>query len=396
MLRYFLMLLFMCEAIQKADVFFTKDISPSSMVKMFKKLNVTLTGKIGLKVHTGEIGGKYFLSPNFLQEIYDYTNGTFIECNTAYRAGRHSTEEHRKVLAQNGWLDNNRRTVIMDEDPSLDFNLSIPNPVSISENIVGSRLKEFDSCLVLSHFKGHGMGGYGAALKQLSIGFASQKGKTWIHTAGKLTDWPQAFKTGTTQIEFTSAMGDSASSIVNYFRERGGIAFISVVANISKSCDCAGASAPAPKIKDIGILASIDPIAIDRAGLDLIKKYTDEGTEELLSQIKRLEGENTVFVAEKHGIGSQEYNFIDVDSDPDSKPDSDPNSKPDSGSDSKPETNTGSESNNTMTIVIICIVIFAVIVIAVVIGLIIYRKRNQEPSEKEKENTAEDNKLMDE
>jgi uncharacterized Fe-S center protein len=390
------MLLFMCEAIQKADVFFTKDISPSSMVKMFKKLNVTLTGKIGLKVHTGEIGGKYFLSPNFLQEIYDYTNGTFIECNTSYRAGPHSTEEHRKVLAQNGWLDNNSRSVIMDEDPSLDFNLSISNPVSISENIVGSRLKEFDSCLVLSHFKGHGMGGYGAALKQLSIGFASQKGKTWIHTAGKLTDWPQAFKTGTTQIEFTSAMGDSASSIVNYFRERGGIAFISVVANISKSCDCAGASAPAPKIKDIGILASIDPIAIDRAGLDLIKKYTDEGTEELLSQIKRLEGENTVFVAEKHGIGSQEYNFIDVDSDPDSKPDSDPDSKPDSGSDSKPETNTGSESNNTMTIVIICIVIFAVIVIAVVIGLIIYRKRNQEPSEKEKENTAEDNKLMDE
>ena len=388
MLRYFLMLLLLCEAIQKADVFFTKDISPSSMVKLFKKLNVTLTGKIGLKVHSGEIGGKYFLSPNFLQEIYDYTNGTFIECNTAYRAGRHSTEEHRKVLAQNGWLDNNRRTVIMDEDPSLDFNLSISNPVSISENIVGSRLKEFDSCLVLSHFKGHGMGGFGAALKQLSIGFASQKGKTWIHTAGKRTDWPQAFNQGTTQIEFTSAMGDSASSIVNYFRERGGIAFISVVANISRSCDCAGAGAPAPKIKDIGILASIDPIAIDRAALDLIKKYTDEGTEELLSQIKRLEGENTVLVAEKHGIGSQEYNFIDIDSDPDSKPDS--------GSDSKPETNTGSESNNTMLIVIICIVVFVVIVIAIVLGLIICRKRNQEPSEKEKENTGEDNKLMDE
>ena len=380
MLRHFLLLLLFCEALQKADVFFTKDISPSSMVKLFKKLNVTLTGKIGLKVHSGEIGGKYFLSPNFLQEIYDYTKGTFIECNTAYRAGRHSTEEHRKVLAHNGWLDNDRRTVIMDEDPSLDFNLSISNPVSISENIVGSRLKEFDSCLVLSHFKGHGMGGYGGALKQLSIGFASQKGKTWIHTAGKLTDWTRAFTTKTTQLEFTSAMGDSASSIVNYFRERGGIAFISVVANISKSCDCAGASAPAPKIKDIGILASIDPIAIDRAALDLINKYTDEGTEELLSQIKRLEGENTVFVAEKHGIGSQEYNFIDIDSNPDSKP----------GSDS------GSESNNTITFVIIGIVIFAAIVIAVVVGLIIYRKKNQEPYEKEKENTVEDNKLMDE
>ena len=136
MLRYLLIFLLFCEFIQKENVYFTKNITSSNMIKLLQKLNVKLSGNIGLKIHSGEIGGKYFLHPNFLQEIYDYTNGTFIECNTAYRAGRHSTEEHRKVLAANGWLDNNRRTGIMDEDPNADFNLSISDPAQISENIV--------------------------------------------------------------------------------------------------------------------------------------------------------------------------------------------------------------------------------------------------------------------
>ena len=184
--------------------------------------------------------------------------------------------------------------------------------MKISENIVGAHLKDFDSCIVLSHLKGHGMGGFGGALKQLSIGFASQAGKAWIHSAGKTKNWREAFQ-GTSQIDFTSAMGDAASSIVEYFRNKGGIAFINVMVNISKSCDCAGASAPEPKIHDIGILASTDPVAIDRASIDLIRKTTDSGTMELLQQIQRLEGENTIDVAEQHGIGTQEYNLIDVD-----------------------------------------------------------------------------------
>ena len=313
MLRYILLFLSFIETLQKSDVFFTKTISSSNIVKMFQKLNINLKGKVGLKVHSGEQGGKYFLRPSFLQEIYDYTNGTFIECNTAYRGSRHSTDLHKQLLKDHGWLDNNRRTVIMDEDPSADFTLSINNPVKISENYVGAHLKEFDSCIVLSHLKGHGMGGYGGALKQLSIGFASQTGKAWIHSAGKTKDWTQAFNMGTSQTDFTSAMGDAASSIVEYFQNKGGIAFINVMVNISKSCDCAGGSAPAPRIHDIGILASTDPVAIDKACLDLIVKNPDDGTMELLQQIQRLEWENTIEVAEQHGIGTQEYNLIDID-----------------------------------------------------------------------------------
>lgn len=183
----------------------------------------------------------------------------------------------------------------------------------IKENYVGGHLKEYDSCVVLSHFKGHQMGGFGGALKQLSIGFASQKGKTWIHTAGQYTEWSHAMKDAANQENFTAAMADAASSIVDYFRNKGQIAFIIVMANISLSCDCAGASAPAPRIKDIGILSSTDPVAIDRAALDLVKKNIDTGTNDLFSQIDRLKGENTVNVAAKLGIGSLEYNLINVD-----------------------------------------------------------------------------------
>ena len=283
------------------------------MVRIFEKLNIQLKGRIGLKVHSGEAGGKYFLSPDFLQEIYDYTNGTFIECNAAYNGSRNTTENHRQLLKEHGWVANDRRTVIMDENCSNDFNLTIDNPEMIKENIVGEHLKDFDSCIVLAHFKGHPMGGFGGSLKQLSIGFASQAGKTWIHTVGNITNWEDMDYYLANDLNFTSAMGDAASSIVNYFRKRGGIAFINVMSNISLYCDCAGDLAPEPKIHDIGILASTDPVAIDRACLDLIKKHVDNGTDELLEQIRNLTGENIITVAEKHGIGSQKYNLIDID-----------------------------------------------------------------------------------
>jgi uncharacterized Fe-S center protein len=200
----------------------------------------------------------------------------------------------------------------MDENPSDDFELTVKNPQMIEKNYVGGRLKEYDSIVVLSHFKGHQMGGFGGALKQLSIGFASQKGKTYIHTAGKYTDWQYAMSRAANQENFTASMADAASTIVDYFK--GKIAFITVLANISLACDCAGASAPAPKIHDIGILASTDPVAIDKAGLDLIKQNVDTGTDALLSQINRLKGENTVEVADKMGFGTMDYNLINVDS----------------------------------------------------------------------------------
>ena len=312
-MKYILLAILIVQSLQESVVYFTKEITSSKMVEMLKQLNLELKGKVGLKIHSGEPNGPYFLRPDFLQEIYDYTEGTYLECNTAYTSVRSSTEGHKKLLDDNGWTKNNRRIVIMDENPNDDFELTVKNPEMIKQNYVGGRLKEFDSCIVLSHFKGHQMGGFGAALKQLSIGFASQKGKTWIHTAGEYTDWHYAMSEAATQEKFTAAMADAASTIVDYFREKGTIGFITVMANISLSCDCAGASAPTPKIKDIGILASTDPVAIDQAALDLIDLYKDDGTEDLLNQIRRLKGENTVNVAEKIGLGSTEYNIINID-----------------------------------------------------------------------------------
>ena len=303
--------------IDKSNVFFTREISPDSVVKMFKQLNYPLGEKIGLKVHTGEAGGKYFLTPDFLQKIYDYTNGTFIECNTAYDSNeqysRAYTDKHKNLLELHGWTKKGRRTVIMDENPEKNVNLTVNNSVVIPNNIVGGHLFDFDSALVLAHFKGHGAGGFGGALKQLSIGFASQAGKTNIHTAGVTSYWPDQMKFWATQMNFTSSMGDAASTIVDYFLSQKGIAFINVLANISLYCDCAGAGAPEPRIKDIGILASTDPVAIDKASVDMLKTYTDIGTFQLLEQIKFLKGENTIDVAEKHNLGSKEYNLIDVD-----------------------------------------------------------------------------------
>jgi uncharacterized Fe-S center protein len=241
----------------------------------------------------------------------------------------------------------------MDENPDDDFNLTVDDPLVISENIVGARLNEFNSCIVLSHLKGHQMGGFGGALKQLSIGFGSQKGKTWIHTGGKSTDWTEMFNKTADQITFTGAMGDAASSIVKYFRERGGIAFLNVMSNISLYCDCAGGNAPAPKIHDIGILASTDPVAIDRACLDLIKNHKDVGTDEFLDQIKQLEGENTIAAAEKHKIGIQDYELIDIDSD---------------------------ESDSVFLIIVIICSVVAILLIGGIVAIVIYKKR-QNPRE---------------
>ena len=315
MLKYILIIIFLSFSIEQSIVYMIKNITSSNMVKIFKKLNITLGGKIGLKVHSGEIGGIYFLTPDFLYEIYNYTNGTYIECNAAYKGGRHTTALHEKLLNDHGWTKNNTRFEIMDSDPKEDFNLKINNSVMIKENIVGGKLKNYNSCLVLSHFKGHSRGGFGGALKQLGIGFASQSGKAFIHTAGNTKDWEKMKVYNTSQENFTAAMGDAAASIVEYFRQRKGIAFINVVANISKSCDCAGGNASAPEIKDIGILASTDPVALDRACLDLIKNTSENGTEDWINQLNQTKGENTLVIAEFHGIGTQKYNLTLVEDD---------------------------------------------------------------------------------
>ena len=310
-LVFFLLALIQCA--EKADVYFTKKITDQRMVDIFKKLKVKLTGKVGLKIHSGEPGGLYFLKPNFLQKIYDYTNGTFLECNTAYQSRRLETETHKELLKENGWTENGRRIDIMDENPDEDKEFYLKNYVQINNTFAGRHIELYDSCVVLSHFKGHQMGGFGGALKQLSIGFASRRGKTWIHTAGKTENCKEIFNNIAPQENFTNAMADAASAIVNYFKDKGKIVYINVLANISIACDCAGTSAPEPEIKDIGILASTDPVAIDTACLDLIKKTKENGTQPFIDQVNNLLGENTINMAEKLGIGTKKYNLIDID-----------------------------------------------------------------------------------
>ena len=315
MLNIIISILLLLNTLQKSDVYFTKDISSKNIVNMFKKLNVKLEGKVGLKVHTGEIGGKYFLRPSFLQEIYDYTEGTFIECNTAYTSyDRHTTDGHMRVLKENGWLDDERRMVIMDANPENDKTLQVENHNNISVNYVGERLYDFDSCLVLAHFKGHAMGGFGGAMKQLSIGFASRAGKANIHSGGFTLDYNETWSHKAEQSDFTAAMADAASTIVKYFRSKKGIVFINVLANISTLCDC-GNKAPEPRVRDIGILASTDPVAIDKACYDLILKENTNGSNAWKDWANERLALHTLEVAEKLNVGTQDYNLIEVEFD---------------------------------------------------------------------------------
>lgn len=233
--------------------------------------------------------------------------GTFVETNTAYNSGRGNTEKHMQTARKNGWIGGDVKFQILDEHPENDYELEIENNKQIEKNIVGEHLADYNSCLVLAHLKGHGMGGFGGALKQLSIGFASKAGKTNIHNAGKKS---------ATQEEFTNSMADAASSIVKFFRDQeyGGIAFINVMVNISISCDCAGKGAPAPEIKDIGVLASTDPVAIDQASIDLIRESQEgNGKSKWLKQLEDKLGENTIKVAEKLGVGTTQYKLINID-----------------------------------------------------------------------------------
>ena len=311
MIKYFLLFSFIFETFTKSDVYFTKEITPEKIVELYKKLNIKLDGPIGLKIHSGEKNGPYFLRPSFLKDIYNYTNGTFIECNVAYRGSRYTTELHKELLKSNGWSE--YKSVILDEFEKNDITLNVDKHHVISENYVGEHLNDFNSCLVLSHFKGHGMGGFGGALKQLSIGFASRAGKTFIHTSGATKDYREIWSKAAKQLDFTASMADAASTIVNYFKNKGGIAYINVLANISKSCDCAGSWAPPPKIRNIGILASLDPVAIDKACYDLIAKENNAGSQDWIKQSESKYGLNTLEKAVEHGLGSLEYNLLDID-----------------------------------------------------------------------------------
>ena len=293
---------------EKAKVYFTKEITPESVVKMYEVLGIKLPGKVAVKLHSGEQGNQNYLRPEFVQEIVKHVNGTVVECNAAYEGARNSTEKHKKLIEEHGWSKYFEVDLMDAEGP--DMELKIPNGKVLKENFVGKDLKNYDSMLVLSHFKGHPMGGYGGALKQLSIGVASSEGKSWIHSAGKSKDQTKIWGDLPEQNKFLESMADAASSVVEYFKDR--IAFINVMCNLSVDCDCC-AVAEDPCMKDIGILASLDPIAIDQACIDLVYNSKDPGRDHFVARVERQNGVHTIEAAADLGFGTRDYELIDID-----------------------------------------------------------------------------------
>ena len=290
----------------KSTVYFIKDITPENVVKIYEKLGKELTGKVAVKVHSGEKGNQNYLHPEFMHPVVEHVHGTIVECNTAYEGARNTTEKHQQLIKDHGWTDYFPVDIM---DAEADTTLEIPNGKIIKQNFVGQNLNNYDSMLVLSHFKGHPMGGYGGALKQLSIGVASSAGKAWIHSAGKAKDQNELWSNVAEQDQFLEAMADAASSVVAHFN--GNMAFINIMCNMSVDCDCC-AVAEDPCMKDIGILASLDPIAIDRACIDLVKNSDDPGRDHLLERITSRHGEHTIEAAATLGFGSTDYELIEL------------------------------------------------------------------------------------
>ena len=293
---------------EKAKVYFTKEITPQSVIKVYEKLGIKLPGNVAVKLHSGEEGNQNYIKPDFVKAIVERVNGTVVECNTAYEGARNSTDKHKKLLEKHGWTKYFNVDLMDEAGP--DMVLDIPNGKVIKKNYVGKNLKNYDSLLVLSHFKGHPMGGYGGALKQLSIGVASSAGKSYIHSAGKYTDQTKVWGDLPEQDKFLESMADAASSVVNYFKPN--VAYINVMCNLSVDCDCC-AVAEDPCMKDIGVLASLDQVAIDQACIDLIYNSKDPGKDHFIKRVERQNGIHTIEAASSIGVGSRNYELINID-----------------------------------------------------------------------------------
>ncbi len=283
-------------------VYFSKEITPEKVLELYKMLGVTLPGKVAVKVHSGERGNQNFLKPDFWKPVIEFVKGTVVECNTAYEGARNTTERHQQLIREHGWSNLFDVDILDAEGP--DLILDVPNGEKIKKNFVGKSIANYDSMLVLSHFKGHPMGGYGGAIKQLSIGVASSYGKGYIHGVGN----PDNFWTSDHD-EFLESMAEAASSVVDIFK--GNILYINVMKNMSVDCDCC-AKAEDPCIADIGILASTDPIAIDQACIDLVYACSDPGKPHLIERIESRNGIHTIETAAKLGYGEREYELIEV------------------------------------------------------------------------------------
>lgn len=292
----------------KPKVYFSKNIKPETIAKLYKCLGKELPGKIAFKLHSGEKGNQNFITPDFFAPFIDELGGTVVECNTAYPGARNTSEKHLRLIEEHGWNRFFQVDLLDEKEP--DIELDIPNGKVIKKNYIGKNTKNYDSMIVLSHFKGHPMGGFGGALKQLSIGVASSRGKAYIHSAGKTTDQFKVWEDLPKQDSFLEAMADAASSVVHYFK--GNMAFINVMKNLSVDCDCCDV-AEDPCMKDIGILASLDPVAIDQACIDLVYAAKDDpGQAHFLERVESRHGVHTIEAADALGFGSREYELIEI------------------------------------------------------------------------------------
>ena len=291
---------------EKAKVYFTREITPENIVKMYEILQKELPGKVAVKLHSGERGNQNYIRPEMVKNIVEHVNGTVVECNTAYEGARDTTEKHNKLMEEHEWTKYFDVDILDSEGE--DKVLEIPDGKVIKKNYVGKNIDKYDSMLVLSHFKGHPMGGYGGALKQLSIGVASGKGKRYIHCVGKENGtYEEMFQVD--QNKFLEAMADAASSVTKKFGEN--IVYINVMCNMSVDCDCCDV-AEDPCMKDIGILASTDPVAIDQACIDLVYNSNDPGKEHFIERVESRHGIHTIEAAAELGIGSREYELINI------------------------------------------------------------------------------------
>lgn len=293
---------------EKAKVYFTQKITPEAVVALYEKLGVSLPGKVAVKVHSGEAGNQNYLRPEFMRPMIEHVKGTVVECNTAYDGARNTTDRHKKLMEAHGWKKCFKVDILDAEGP--DLRLEIPDGKVLKENLVGKNIADYDSLLVLSHFKGHPMGGFGGAIKQLSIGCASTAGKCLIHSGGLVENQNTVWSHVAQQEVFCEAMADAAGSVMEYFG--GKTAFVNVMCNLSVDCDCC-AVAEDPCMADIGILSSLDPVALDAACMDLIRRSQDPGRDHFMERVTSRHGTHTIDAADALGYGTKDYELIPVD-----------------------------------------------------------------------------------
>ncbi len=292
----------------KSKVYFTRRTDAEALVLLYQRLGYALEGNVAVKLHSGEKGNQNFVRPEFVRPIIEQVGGTVVECNTAYEGARNTTDKHIELMKDHGWTKYFRVDILDKKD---DIEVLIPNGQTIQKNYLGADIKNYDSMLVLSHFKGHPMGGFGGAIKQLSIGCASSAGKAYIHSAGKTKDQYTLWENVAPQDKFLESMADAASSVVEFFKSK--IVYINMLVNLSVDCDCC-AVAEDPCMKDIGMMISLDPLAIDQACVDMIYASKDKGRDHFVARVERQNGLHTLEAAQKLGFGSREYELVDIDS----------------------------------------------------------------------------------